>query len=137
MSGLQQRLPFVCFEQFQPGSEGRVDITQKISALLKEGLGLSNLEELVVCTDVFDGRKGGTERMCSEMGVCLLGKIPMDPALGRAAEGGKSIMSMGRNDGDSGEDMGSTCNKPALCEVALQGIVDRVMKTAIAIHLTT
>jgi hypothetical protein len=33
--------------------------------------------------------------MCADMGVALLGKVPMDPALGRAAEEGRSVFAEG------------------------------------------
>ncbi|GAX80147.1 hypothetical protein CEUSTIGMA_g7585.t1 [Chlamydomonas eustigma] len=137
MSGLQQRLPLVRFEHANLGSGSRVDITEKVSAILKAGLGLSSLEELIVCTDVFDGSMGGTEKMCSEMDVSLLGKIPMDPALGRAAESGRSVLSIGRKDGDTAEDDASAQFKPALCEAALRSIVARVVNIATSMQLTS
>ncbi|XP_078432949.1 nucleotide binding protein 35 [Wolffia australiana] len=40
--------------------------------------------------EVFDGSGGGAQRMCQEMGVPFLGKVPLDPSLCRAAEKGMS-----------------------------------------------
>jgi hypothetical protein len=51
--------------------------------------------------------------MCADMGVALLGKVPMDPALGRAAEEGRSVFVEGAAAGAA---------RPALIEV-----VQRIM----------
>ena len=148
MSGLQQRLPLVRFELERAvgapgragGGTGREDVTARVMALLQRELGLSTpdgpelLERLVVCTDVFEGSGGGAERMCREMGVPLLGRIPMDPALGRAAEGGKSIFASAVEDeapGGEGQPDGGPKHRlglPPLCQSALLGIVDSVLR---------
>lgn len=44
----------------------------------------------MACSEVFDSSGGGAERMCREMGVPFLGKVPLDPQLCKAAEQGKS-----------------------------------------------
>ncbi len=116
MSGLQQRLPLVKFllqrscvqaqAAASPSSSAQEhansvhagvsssseDVTARVAELLQRelGLGAEGLD-LLVCTEVFDGGMGGAERMCREMGVPLLGKVPLDPALGRAAEQGRSV----------------------------------------------
>jgi Mrp family chromosome partitioning ATPase len=38
------------------------------------------------CTEIFSPSSGGAEKMASEMGARFLGKIPLDPRLGSAAE---------------------------------------------------
>ncbi|GMH23890.1 hypothetical protein Nepgr_025733 [Nepenthes gracilis] len=48
------------------------------------------LLNLVACTEVFDSSGGGATRMCREMGVPFLGKVPLDPQLCKAAEEGRS-----------------------------------------------
>jgi len=48
------------------------------------------LLDLVGFTEVFDSSGGGAAKMCSDMGVPFLGKVPMDPRLCKAAEEGRS-----------------------------------------------
>lgn len=43
------------------------------------------------CTQVFFPSSGGAEKMCKEMGVPFLGKIPLDPAISKAGELGQSL----------------------------------------------
>lgn len=40
---------------------------------------------------VFPTIAGGAERMASSMGVTLLGRVPLDPAVSRACESGQSL----------------------------------------------
>jgi len=64
------------------------------TARVMEILALHDAElasKLVVRTDVFAASKGGAEAMCDATGVPFLGKVPLDPAIGRAAELGMSI----------------------------------------------
>lgn len=49
------------------------------------------------CTDIFFPSSGGAEKMCKEMGVPYLGKIPLDPFVSRAAEMGKSVFEAGND----------------------------------------
>lgn len=42
------------------------------------------------CTDIFFPSSGGAEKMCKDMNVPYLGKIPLDPCISRAGELGKS-----------------------------------------------
>jgi Mrp family chromosome partitioning ATPase len=48
-------------------------------------------ESLSVHTDVFTPSKGGAEAMCASTGTRFLGKVPLDPAIAKAAEYGKSV----------------------------------------------
>ncbi|KAG0463854.1 hypothetical protein HPP92_019452 [Vanilla planifolia] len=82
MSGLRQRLADLRFER-----EGE-DVTEWALQYVKEKA--PELLSLFGCSDVFDSRGGGAAKMCREMGVPFLGKVPMDPLLGRAAEEGRS-----------------------------------------------
>lgn len=43
------------------------------------------------CTDIFFPSSGGAEKMCKEMGVPFLGKIPLDPVVSQAGELGRSV----------------------------------------------
>ncbi|CAG9463608.1 unnamed protein product [Pedinophyceae sp. YPF-701] len=84
MSGLVQRLP----QCSVLGASGE-DLTQMVSDALSAA-GLSP-ESLVVRTDVFHAQAGG-EGMARGMGVAFLGRVPLDPAIGRAAEEGRSVL---------------------------------------------
>lgn len=43
------------------------------------------------CTDIFYPSSGGAEKMCKDMDVPYLGKIPLDPRISRAGELGQSV----------------------------------------------
>lgn len=43
------------------------------------------------CTDVFFPSSGGAEKMCRELNVPYLGKIPLDPTISKAGELGRSL----------------------------------------------
>ena len=129
----------------------REDVTARILSIIERELGTTATGSLagrvVVCTDVFEGGGGGAERMCREvsldvifrqpghviltpscilpqMGVRLLGRVPLDPELGRAAESGRSIFGSGGQD-DQGN---STATGPRpLCHSSLTGIVTSIM----------
>lgn len=143
MSGLQQRMPFVRFEAEQPqlqpasggsaanggsgGSDGvggvqRVDVTARVIEVLKRELGLADASQLVVCTDVFEVAGGGAEQMCADMAVPFLGRIPLDPAMGQAAERGVSVLHAQGADGAPVE------AAQALCTDALRSIVGKIVE---------
>lgn len=43
------------------------------------------------CTDIFYPSSGGAEKMCQDMDVPFLGKIPLDPKISKAGELGRSV----------------------------------------------
>ncbi|KAI0566682.1 Nucleotide-binding protein [Gracilaria domingensis] len=51
------------------------------------------------CTDIFFPSSGGALTMCKEMDVRHLGKIPLDPAVSKASEMGKSVFEDGQSAG--------------------------------------
>lgn len=123
MSGLLQPLPQVRF-LLRPGTSGddTQEITAEVQAKLEEvlrshGVAAGSLEQVLVQTDVFHATKGGADFMCKQMGVPLLGKVPLDPALGLAAEEGRSLQDAMQDD---------VGQKPSL--PALQQIVGRVIE---------
>lgn len=63
------------------------------------------------CTEVFFPSSGGAEKMCKEMGVPFFGKIPLDPAVSKAGELGKSLFEQEKK-------------SPAV--VAVKKLVDRI-----------
>ncbi|KAM0926188.1 hypothetical protein ACQ4PT_003712 [Festuca glaucescens] len=86
MSGLRQAFSNLKF--LNPSETGDTDATEFALNYIKENA--PKLLSLVACSQVFDSSKGGAEKMCHEMGVPFLGKVPMDPQLCKAAEEGRS-----------------------------------------------
>ncbi|KAL0743151.1 hypothetical protein Bca4012_084664 [Brassica carinata] len=107
MSGLSQPLADVKF--IETGSS--VDVTQKVISCLRENA--PELLNVLACSEVFDSSGGGAERMCREMGVPFLGKVPLDPQLCKAAEQGKSCF-----EGN---------NKCSVSAPALKSIIQKVL----------
>lgn len=87
MSGLCQQITDLKFMKMTETGDER-DMTQWAMEYLKEKA--PELLELVASTEVFDSSSGGAMRMCREMGVPFLGKVPLDPQLCKAAEEGRS-----------------------------------------------
>ncbi|KAK4797541.1 hypothetical protein SAY86_029867 [Trapa natans] len=90
MSGLCQRITDLKFMKMTDTGEER-DLTQWLMEYLKEKD--PELLELVASTEIFDSSSGGAMRMCREMEVPFLGKVPLDPHLCKAAEEGRSCFS--------------------------------------------
>lgn len=87
MSGLCQPVTdFKYVRQLKNGEQD--DVTEWALKVMKEKA--PELLDLVACSEVFDSSGGGAARMCVEMGVPFLGKVPLDPKLCKAAEEGKS-----------------------------------------------
>ncbi|KAL0344094.1 UNVERIFIED_CONTAM: Glyceraldehyde-3-phosphate dehydrogenase, cytosolic [Sesamum angustifolium] len=64
------------------------DMTQWVIEYMKEKA--PEMLNLVAVSEVFDSSAGGGAKMCKDMGVPFLGKIPLDPQLCKAAEEGRS-----------------------------------------------
>lgn len=87
MSGLQQTLDeFRFMKVAENGDES--DATEWALNYIKTNA--PDLLPLVACTEVFDSSGGGATKMCMDMQVPFLGKVPMDPQLCKAAEEGRS-----------------------------------------------
>ncbi|KAF9587718.1 hypothetical protein IFM89_004695 [Coptis chinensis] len=87
MSGLRQPLGDVRFMRVSETGEERDDTEWALEYLRKNAPEMLNL---VACSEVFDTSGGGAAKMCLEMGVPFLGKVPMDPQLCKASEEGRS-----------------------------------------------
>lgn len=61
------------------------------AALVDSGL-VTSLADVAAAADVFLPTGGGAARMCEQLGLQLLGKVPLDPLLGQAAEEGRSVL---------------------------------------------
>lgn len=87
MSGMWQSISdFRFVRSNETGDEN--DVTEWALSYIR-----SNAPELlsvIACSEVFDSSGGGAAKMCTEMGVPFLGKVPLDPHLCRAAEEGRS-----------------------------------------------
>ncbi|KAK2969792.1 hypothetical protein RJ640_028072 [Escallonia rubra] len=90
MSGLSQPLSAFQFKRITMSGEEE-DLTEWVMSCLKEKA--PEVLNLVACSEVFDSSGGGAAKMCSEMGVPFLGKVPLDPQLCKAAEEGRSCFS--------------------------------------------
>lgn len=109
MSGLRQPISDMRFlKSNETGDED--DVTEWALSYIR-----SNAPELlsvISCSEVFDATGGGAAKMCMEMGVPFLGKVPMDPQLCRAAEEGRSCFT----------DQKCTVSAPALKKI-IQNLV--------------
>lgn len=87
MSGLCQ--PLTDF-RFVRGTETgkQVDVTEEVVEYMREKA--PELLDVVAVSEVFDSSGGGAAKMCREMEVPFLGKVPLDPQLCKAAEEGRS-----------------------------------------------
>ncbi|KAG1331347.1 Cytosolic Fe-S cluster assembly factor NBP35 [Cocos nucifera] len=87
MSGFRQSISNLKFAKLsEAGDESNA--TEWALSYIK-----TNAPELlsaIACSDVFDDSRGGAAKMCMELGVPFLGKVPLDPQLCRAAEEGRS-----------------------------------------------
>ena len=107
MSGSLRR-PVAEMKFVRPGSS---EVIEGALELLRERVPeIFEWEALV--GEIFDGSGGGAERMCKEMEVPFLGKVPLDPSLCRAAEKGISCF----------EDQ--TCSSSA---AALKEIIEKLL----------
>ncbi|XP_024962264.1 cytosolic Fe-S cluster assembly factor NBP35 [Cynara cardunculus var. scolymus] len=114
MSGLCQ--PVTDFKYLKQSKNGdQEDVTRWAMEIMKEKA--PELLDLVACSEVFDSSAGGAAKMCRDMGVPFLGKVPLDPKLCKAAEEGKSCF--------SGEECGVSA--PALSAIIAKLLKDNTM----------
>lgn len=88
MSGLRQ--PMMAASKYLRMTEAgeEKDVTEWVREYVKEKA--PELLNVIALNEVFDNSGGGAARMCTEMGVPFLGKVPLDPELCKAAEEGRS-----------------------------------------------
>ncbi|MEW5308432.1 MAG: hypothetical protein WDW38_000395 [Sanguina aurantia] len=105
-------------EHAPAGGEGLTERVHRVLAAAFPGM------DLVAHATVFTPTKGGAGHMCRELGIPLLGQIPLDPSLGLAAEEGRSVAepSCVVGTGKPGERM-----RPAICLPALMQVVSRIV----------
>ncbi|KAL0357365.1 UNVERIFIED_CONTAM: Cytosolic Fe-S cluster assembly factor NBP35 [Sesamum calycinum] len=87
-----------------PQQVSLIDVRKEVSFCKKVGLQVLGVVEnmsamrekcpemlnLIAFSEVFDSSAGGGVKMCMDMGVPFLGKVPLDPQLCKAAEEGRS-----------------------------------------------
>lgn len=93
MSGLSQPLSDLKFLNVTETGEQK-DMTEWVLQLMRERV--PELLNLVAFSEVFDSSAGGGAKMCMDMGVPFLGKVPLDPQLCKAAEEGRSCFDDGK-----------------------------------------
>ncbi len=103
-----------------------VDVTQQVLALLAERF---PGQRLSVRTEVFRAG-GGADRMCADMGVELLGRVPLDPGLGAAADAGLSVVGprVDEEEEEAPKAAGGGGAAAAACLPALMAIVDKLVE---------
>lgn len=87
MSELRQQLESAEFKSVDAQGEEQ-DVTNEVLDVLKSHA--PHLLSSFVATSVFYGGAGGAEKMCKQIKVPFLGRIPLDPKLGKAADEGRS-----------------------------------------------
>ncbi|CAK9138539.1 unnamed protein product [Ilex paraguariensis] len=93
MSSLCQLLSDFKFLRMTDAGEQN-DVTEWVLEYMREKA--PELLNLVACSEVFDSSGGGATKMCKDMGVPFLGKVPLDPHLCKAAEEGRSCFTDSR-----------------------------------------
>ncbi|CAL9131857.1 unnamed protein product [Musa textilis] len=104
MSGMRQSITdFRFVKSNETGDE--TDVTEWALSYIRSSA--PELLSVIACSEVFDSSGGGAAKMCTEMGVPFLGKVPLDPHLCRAAEEGRSCFA----------DQKCTVSAPALRQI--------------------
>jgi len=84
-----------------PQEVALLDVRKEISFCKKVGLPIIGVVENMaafVCPKckgesvIFPPTSGGAEKMCAEMGIPLLGRLPLDPRIGKCCDEGKSFL---------------------------------------------
>ncbi|CAK9874856.1 unnamed protein product [Sphagnum jensenii] len=77
-----------------PQEVSLIDVRKEINFCKKVGIRIlgvvENMSELRQQIEMFYGGAGGAEKMCRQMRVPFLGRVPLDPQLGKAADEGRS-----------------------------------------------
>lgn len=128
MSTLQVSLPSLrFFHTKQTAGLQQVDITAVVMTALQQALvragAVQDLADIAAVTDVFLPTGGGAASMCQHLQLQLLGRIPLDPLLGQAAEEGRSVLAL--KTAAAGQANGAEQSAPSAA--ALQAIVKRLI----------
>ena len=106
-----------------------IDVRKEIDFCRKVGLKVvgmvENMSSFVcpkcsVISEILPATSGGAEALCKELGLELLGKIPLDPSIGQACDEGKSLL--------HGEDGESTLADTPIAR-AYSDITDKIVAT--------
>lgn len=86
MSGLRQPLPSFRLTSLADGAD--------VGARVLDALAAAGLDPAAICAglDVFAPSRGGAAAMAADLGVPMLGALPLDTELGRAGEEGRSVL---------------------------------------------
>ncbi|GAU34457.1 hypothetical protein TSUD_06680 [Trifolium subterraneum] len=114
MSALSQPISNLKFMKITDNGEMK-DVTEWTSDYMRENA--PELLNLIVCSEVFNSSGGGAIKMCDEMKVPFIGKVPLDPQLCKASEEGRSCFT----------DKDFSVSAPAL-----QKIIDKMMETTVS-----
>eukprot|EP00850_Spirogloea_muscicola_P005698 SM000026S08947 [mRNA] locus=s26:646312:647730:- [translate_table: standard] len=116
MAGLEMPLSAFTFREHRLDGEEGADITERVLTELQK-VAPHLLAGVTATTEVFYAAAGGAEAMARRMCVPFLGRVPLDPALSRAAEEGRPCFAV------SAEGLGMSTPSAA----ALQRIIKRLL----------
>jgi hypothetical protein len=112
----------------QQQQQEQQDLTAAVRAALQAALvdsGLvRSLGDVAAAADVFLPTGGGAAAMCAQLGLQLLGKVPLDPLLGQAAEEGRAVGPAANGTAGGHEEQHAVPPSAA----ALQAIVKRILQ---------
>jgi Mrp family chromosome partitioning ATPase len=127
MSGLSQPISNLKFSKITNNGEMK-DVTEWTLEYMREKA--PEMLNFITCSEVFDSSGGGAIKMCNEMEVPFLGKVPLDPQLCKAAEEGRSCFT----DKDcivSAAALQKTIDK-MMETIGLQKIIDKMMEITVS-----
>lgn len=94
----------------------QIDVTSQVLEAIRAAV--PSMGGLVAQMEVYHASRGGAATMTKELGVPLLGRIPLDPQLSKAAEEGKSVLEMAAESGSA---------------VALKQVFKRILDTIVCL----
>ncbi|KAG2491787.1 hypothetical protein HYH03_009947 [Edaphochlamys debaryana] len=103
-------------------AEEEEDVTAAALAMLAERFPGRRFE---LRAEVFR-QGGGADRLCADMGVAMLGRVPLDPALGAAADAGRSAEGPAAAEAGEGAKVAAVAAGASL--PALRAVVGRVVE---------
>ena len=92
----------------------QIDVTSQVLEAIRAAV--PSMGGLVAQMEVYHASRGGAATMTKELGVPLLGRIPLDPQLSKAAEEGKSVLETAAESGSA---------------VALKQVFKRILDTIV------
>ncbi len=112
------------------GSAGVAEENRDVTAQVLEALrsaGFADPGALIAAAEVFSSAGGGAAHMCKQLGLKLLGRVPLDPHLGKAAEEGRAVFEASADEVAAGQAAAAKVDVPSAA--ALKSIVAQLLST--------